>query len=93
MMERNISNCFEKLLRKVFNSYLKIKTCYCGIQRNNFPHCVNNSRPGEETNGEKLTEVELELSDDELLIAFLLYHFQAGIQYNLHAVYQVKIRT
>jgi hypothetical protein len=27
---------------------------------------------------------------DELYIATLLYHFQAGIQYNLHSVYQVK---
>ena len=31
------------------------------------------------------------LSQDELYIGRLLFHFQTGIQYNLHAVYQVKI--
>jgi hypothetical protein len=29
------------------------------------------------------------LTKDELYIAKLLYHFQTGIQYNLHSVYQV----
>ena len=29
------------------------------------------------------------LSDDELYIGELLFHFQCGIQYNLHTVYQV----
>ena len=29
------------------------------------------------------------LDDDELYIAGLLLHFQSGIQYNLHAIYQV----
>ena len=31
-----------------------------------------------------------ELSHDELYIGKLLFHFQTGIQYNLHAVYQVS---
>ena len=30
------------------------------------------------------------LSPDELFIGRLLYHFQNGIQYNLHSVYQVR---
>ena len=30
------------------------------------------------------------LSPEELYIGELLFHFQTGIQYNLHAVYQVK---
>ena len=29
------------------------------------------------------------LSDNESYIAQLLFHFQTGIQYNLHAIYQV----
>ena len=29
------------------------------------------------------------LTPDELFIGRLLYHFQNGIQYNLHSVYQV----
>ena len=32
-----------------------------------------------------------ELSSDELYIGKLLFHFQTGIQYNLHAVYQVSV--
>ena len=32
-----------------------------------------------------------ELSPDELYIGKLLFHFQTGIQYNLHAVYQVSV--
>ena len=31
------------------------------------------------------------LSENESYIAQLLFHFQTGIQYNLHAIYQVKI--
>ena len=31
------------------------------------------------------------LSSNEMTIAELLFHFQTGIQYNLHAVYQVRI--
>ena len=31
------------------------------------------------------------LSADELYIGELLFHFQTGIQYNLHAVYQVRV--
>ena len=31
------------------------------------------------------------LSQNELYIARLLFHFQTGIQYNLHAIYQVII--
>ena len=30
------------------------------------------------------------LTPDELFIGRLLYHFQNGIQYNLHSVYQVS---
>ena len=30
------------------------------------------------------------LSSDQLYIGELLFHFQTGIQYNLHAVYQVS---
>ena len=32
-----------------------------------------------------------DLSSDELYIGKLLFHFQTGIQYNLHAVYQVSV--
>ena len=35
-------------------------------------------------------EEGLSLSPEELYIAELLFHFQTGIQYNLHAVYQVR---
>ena len=31
------------------------------------------------------------LTPDELFIGRLLYHFQNGIQYNLHSVYQVTL--
>lgn len=31
-----------------------------------------------------------ELTSEQLFIGELLFHFQTGIQYNLHAVYQVK---
>ena len=34
---------------------------------------------------------EKELSPEELYIGELLFHFQTGIQYNLHAVYQVSL--
>ena len=34
---------------------------------------------------------EIILSPEELYIGELLFHFQTGIQYNLHAVYQVKL--
>ena len=37
-------------------------------------------------------EEGLSLSAEELYIAELLFHFQTGIQYNLHAVYQVRGR-
>ena len=30
------------------------------------------------------------MSEDESYIAQLLFHFQAGIQYNLHGIYQVR---
>ena len=36
------------------------------------------------------TKAESQLSQDELYIGQLLFHFQTGIQYNLHAVYQVR---
>ena len=37
---------------------------------------------------------EAKLTPDELFIGRLLFHFQTGIQYNLHAVYQVnKLRN
>ena len=32
------------------------------------------------------------LSENESYIAQLLFHFQTGIQYNLHAIYQVIIK-
>ena len=32
---------------------------------------------------------EILLSENESYIAQLLFHFQTGIQYNLHAIYQV----
>ena len=32
-----------------------------------------------------------QLSQEELYIGQLLFHFQTGIQYNLHAVYQVSL--
>ncbi len=35
----------------------------------------------------------LELTEDELMMARLLFHFQAGIQYNLHAIYQVNMMS
>ena len=31
------------------------------------------------------------MSEDESYIAQLLFHFQTGIQYNLHGIYQVKL--
>ena len=40
---------------------------------------------------DKQTISQYQLSDDELYIGKLLFHFQTGIQYNLHAVYQVRI--
>jgi hypothetical protein len=36
--------------------------------------------------------VGYKLSENELYIGKLLFHFQTGIQYNLHAVYQVPPR-
>ena len=35
------------------------------------------------------TKKESLLSENESYIAQLLFHFQTGIQYNLHAIYQV----
>lgn len=35
------------------------------------------------------TKKERLLSENESYIAQLLFHFQTGIQYNLHAIYQV----
>ncbi len=37
----------------------------------------------------KETISEYHLSEEEIYIGRLLFHFQTGIQYNLHAVYQV----
>ena len=39
---------------------------------------------------EKTSENRNTLTDEELYIGQLLFHFQTGIQYNLHAVYQVN---
>ena len=36
------------------------------------------------------TSTQGKLTSDEMTIAELLFHFQTGIQYNLHAVYQVR---
>ena len=38
----------------------------------------------------KSSDMEDELTWERNFIGSLLYHFQAGIQYNLHAIYQVK---
>ena len=40
-------------------------------------------------NEEKDKKGETLLSENESYIAQLLFHFQTGIQYNLHAIYQV----
>ena len=37
------------------------------------------------------SKAQSQLSQEELYIGQLLFHFQTGIQYNLHAVYQVII--
>jgi hypothetical protein len=39
---------------------------------------------------DKATISGYELSANEIFIGKLLFHFQTGIQYNLHAVYQVN---
>ena len=41
------------------------------------------TKSGDKSNSDELSKVEL-------YIGKLLFHFQTGIQYNLHAVYQVS---
>jgi len=42
-----------------------------------------------ESNYFGITQDEDGLSEDQMMIGKLLHHFQAGIRYNLHTIYQV----
>lgn len=43
--------------------------------------------------GKSHSKKQEKLTGDELYIGELLFHFQSGIQYNLHTVYQVIERV
>ena len=57
-----------------------------------FPSSTENSSTENKEMKEKKDSNKNLLTENESYIARLLFHFQTGIQYNLHAIYQVIIK-
>ena len=57
------------------------------LKASGFFSLSDEEKVNEETKQEMKRETRL--SENESYIAWLLFHFQTGIQYNLHAIYQV----